>query len=185
MKREISFYYSLIFNRKDTVLNRKSVINRKAYVIGKKLLAGLKSPAVSLLLSKIVRHQSTEFRSTMLRVFICGAHSVGKTTLVNKVGKEMNLHIQAEVARNVIKDLKLRREDFDPKINPAKFEELQEKILEAQCKAEECNSRNETPYIADRGIDPLIYSLVYLGEESMKRLSKLPSAKECINRYVI
>jgi len=119
----------------------------------------------------------------MLRVFVCGAHSVGKTTLVNKVGKEMNLHIQAEVARNVIKDLNLRREDFDPKINPTKFEELQERILEAQCKVEECNSRNGTPYIADRGIDPLIYSLLYLGEESMKRLSNLPSTKECINRY--
>ena len=68
----------------------------------------------------------------MLRVFICGAHSVGKTTLVDEVGKELpNIHKQAEVARKVIKDLNLRREDFDPRINPAKFEELQIKIAVA------------------------------------------------------
>ena len=118
----------------------------------------------------------------MLRVFICGAHSTGKTTLVNEVGKELNLHVEAEVARKVIKDLNLRREDFDPNINPAKFEELQEKILEAQCEVEGRNARNGTSYIADRGIDPLVYALVYLGEENMTRLLNLPSCKECINR---
>ena len=72
------------------------------------------------------------FGAKMLRVFICGAHSVGKTTLVDEVGKELpNIHKQAEVARKVIKDLNLRREDFDPRINPAKFEELQIKIAVA------------------------------------------------------
>lgn len=165
---------------------------RKTKKIHKRFLGifFLKFPALSLFLTvkilTIVRERnrlsSTEFKSTMLRVFVCGAHSVGKTTLVNNVGKELNLHVQAEVARNVINDLNLRREDFDPKINPTKFEELQERILEAQCKVEECNSRNGTPYIADRGIDPLVYSLVYLGEESMKRLLNLPSAKKCIDR---
>lgn len=119
----------------------------------------------------------------MLRVFICGAHSVGKTTLVNEVGKKLSLHVEAEVARKVIKDLNLRREDFDPETNTSKFEELQEKILEAQCKVEEQHSRNGTPYIADRGIDPLVYSLMYLGENSMKRLLSLPSSQECVNRY--
>lgn len=119
----------------------------------------------------------------MLRVFVCGAHSVGKTTLVNEVGRQLNLHVEAEVARKVIKDLNLRREDFDPNTNPSKFEELQERILEAQCKVEENNSKNGTPYIADRGIDPIVYSLLYLGEDSMKRLLSLPSSKECINRW--
>ena len=123
------------------------------------------------------------FGAKMLRVFICGAHSVGKTTLVDEVGKELpNIHKQAEVARKVIKDLNLRREDFDPRINPAKFEELQIKILEAQCEAEKRNSRVGRSYIADRGIDPLVYALVYLGKDSMKRLLNLPSSQECINR---
>lgn len=118
----------------------------------------------------------------MLRVFICGAHSTGKTTLVNAVGKELNLQVEAEVARKVIKDLNLRREDFDPMTNPSKFEELQERILEAQCKVEERNLGNGTPYIADRGIDPVVYALLYLGDGSMKRLLNLPSTKECIDR---
>lgn len=119
----------------------------------------------------------------MLRVFICGAHSTGKTTLVNEVGKELNLHVEAEVARNVITDLNLRREDFDPNSNPEKFEQLQEKILEAQSVVEKRNSRTGTSYIADRGIDPLVYALVYLGEDSMKKLLDLPTCKESINRY--
>lgn len=119
----------------------------------------------------------------MLRVFICGAHSTGKTTLVNEVGKELNLHVEAEVARKVIKDLDLRRDDFDPTINPQKFEELQVQILEAQSAVEGRNSRNGTSYIADRGIDPLVYALVYLGEYSMKKLLDLPTCKESINRY--
>lgn len=132
--------------------------------------------------SKLVILQLLHFLFTMLRVFICGAHSVGKTTLVNEVGKQLNLHVEAEVARKVITDLNLRREDFDPKTNPSKFEELQERILEAQCKVEEKHSRSGTPYIADRGIDPLVYSLMYLGENSMKRLLSLPSSQECISR---
>lgn len=118
----------------------------------------------------------------MLRVFICGAHSTGKTTLVNEVGKELNLHVEAEVARKVIRDLNLRREDFDPNSNPEKFEQLQEKILEAQSVVEKRNSRTGTSYIADRGIDPLVYALVYLGEDSMKKLLDLPTCKESINR---
>ena len=118
----------------------------------------------------------------MIRVFVCGAHSVGKTTLVNAVGEELNIHVEAEVARKVIADLNLRREDFDPLVNPAKFEELQEKILEAQCTVEKRNSSNGRSYIADRGIDPLVYSTVYLGEESTRKLLNLPSTRECINR---
>lgn len=118
----------------------------------------------------------------MLRVFICGAHSTGKTTLVNEVGKELNLHVEAEVARKVIRDLNLRREDFDPNRNPKMFEQLQEKILEAQSVVEKRNSRTGTSYIADRGIDPLVYALVYLGEDSMKKLLDLPTCKESISR---
>lgn len=118
----------------------------------------------------------------MIRVFICGAHSTGKTTLVNEVGKELDLHVEAEVARKVIKDLNLRLEDFDPKVKPRKFEELQEKILEAQCEVEGRNARSGTSYIADRGIDPIVYALLYLGRESMARLLNLPSCKECIDR---
>lgn len=116
-------------------------------------------------------------------MFICGAHSTGKTTLVNEVGKELDLHVEAEVARKVIKDLNLRLEDFDPKVKPRKFEELQEKILEAQCEVEGRNARSGTSYIADRGIDPIVYALLYLGRESMARLLNLPSCKECIDRY--
>ena len=118
----------------------------------------------------------------MLRVFICGAHSTGKTTLVKEIGRELSLHVEAEVARKVIADLNLRREDFDPKLNPEKFEELQLKIIEAQSAVEGRNLRNGTSYIADRGIDPFVYAFVYLGEDSMRKLLELPICKESINR---
>lgn len=41
--------------------------------------------------SKLVILQLLHFLFTMLRVFICGAHSVGKTTLVNEVGKRKDV----------------------------------------------------------------------------------------------
>lgn len=120
----------------------------------------------------------------MFRAFICGAHSVGKTTLVDEVGKETGLHVEREVARKVIQELNLQREDFDPKIHPEKFEELQFRIVEAQCEVERRNVALDRPYIADRGIDPIVYSIVYLGETATTRLLDLPSTKECIERWV-
>ena len=118
----------------------------------------------------------------MQRVFICGAHSTGKTTLVRQVSNRTGIHIESEVARNIIRDLRWSREDFDPKVNPSRFEELQEKISQAQCTMERRNVLLRRSYIADRGPEFLIYAAVYLGPESMQRLLRLATAVECLER---
>ena len=39
-----------------------------------------------------------------------------------------------------------------------------------------------TDYIAERGIDPLVYAKTFLGQEALKRLLQNQSAKSCIER---
>ena len=131
----------------------------------------------------VVLRLQKAFRTKMQRVFVCGAHSTGKSTLVQEVSKRIpHIHVESEVARRIIRDLKLSREDFDPQTNPRKFEELQERIIEAQCVLERRNALLGRSYIADRGPDPLIYATLYLGWESTQRLLRLPTTLECLDR---
>ena len=120
----------------------------------------------------------------MKRIFICGAHSTGKSTLVQQIAKRIPIHVESEVARKIIEDLKLKREDFDPRVNPARFEELQEMIIEAQSELEKQNALLGRSYISDRGPDPLIYAEMYLGKNKLSRLLSLPTTHECIDRFV-
>ncbi|XP_019625578.1 PREDICTED: uncharacterized protein LOC109470921 [Branchiostoma belcheri] len=120
----------------------------------------------------------------LLRVFLCGAQSTGKTTLLNDLTTEVpKIHGEPEVARRVIQGLGLTREDFDYKKNPKGFEDLQLKILDAQCETERTNAAAGRDYIADRGIDPVVYAHVCLGENAKQRLLETQQAKECIERY--
>ncbi|CAH1258238.1 Hypp1979 [Branchiostoma lanceolatum] len=119
----------------------------------------------------------------ILRVFLCGAHSTGKTTLLTDLGKAVRIHGEPEVARKVIKDMGLTREHLDYKKNPKAFEDLQLKILDAQCETERRNAEAGRDYIADRGIDPVVYADVCLGEDAKQRLLGSHQAKECIERY--
>jgi predicted ATPase len=120
----------------------------------------------------------------MLRVFICGAHSTGKTTLLDHLLLEpdQNLHAVNEVARNIIAEHGWQKKDFDPKINPDTFYDLQVKILRAQSRIDgELCSKNRS-YISDRGLDPIIYCRMYLGEESFYKIMNTIEAEECLRR---
>ena len=120
----------------------------------------------------------------MLRVFICGAQSTGKTTLLNDLISEpgQDLHKVNEIARNIIAENDWQREDFDPNTRPDTFYDLQVKILRAQSRIDkELCSKNRS-YISDRGLDPIIYCQVYLGEEWFKKIIKTKEAEECIRR---
>ncbi|XP_035673971.1 uncharacterized protein LOC118414202 [Branchiostoma floridae] len=119
----------------------------------------------------------------ILRVFLCGAHSTGKTTLLNDLSQAVRIHGEPEVARKVIQDMGLTREDLDYRKNPRAFEDLQLKILDAQCATERRNAEAGRDYIADRGIDPVVYAAVCLGNDAKQRLMGTNQAKECIERY--
>ena len=120
----------------------------------------------------------------MIRVFICGAHSTGKTTVLNRLLSEPgnDLHGETEVARRVIKDLGWHRDDFDPTKHPERFFDLQMKIIQAQCQVNRKNNDLKRSYISDRGVDPLIYCKMYLGEERLNELLNVKEAMECLER---
>jgi predicted ATPase len=121
----------------------------------------------------------------MLRVFICGAHSTGKTTLLNRLLSEPDqnqLHAVNEVARNIIAENGWQKNDFDPKINPHIFYDLQVKILQAQLRIDEEFCNQNRSYISDRGLDPIIYCQMYLDEEWFHKIMYSTEAKECVKR---
>ena len=119
----------------------------------------------------------------MIRVFICGAQSTGKTTLFDSLLSEPDndLHGEAEVARKIIEDLRWQREDFEPTKNPDNFYDLQLKIMKGQSQIDKTNNDLKRSYISDRGIDPLIYCKMHL-EGRFEELLGTEEAKECLKR---
>ena len=117
---------------------------------------------------------------------LCGAHSVGKTTLLKRLLDEPGLEgfrPESELARRVIEEKKLQRADFDHKEHPVVFETLQADILKKQNEVEEKNTQKGDPYLMDRGLDPVVYARCYLGDEAYKRLLDMPCTKEILQRY--
>ncbi|KAK3753723.1 hypothetical protein QZH41_013808 [Actinostola sp. cb2023] len=117
------------------------------------------------------------------RIFICGAHSVGKTTLAEALAVETGFHLVSEVARTIIKEMGLKRDDYDPRSKPSQFKELQQLILASQAEIESRNDRLKRSYICDRAIDPVVYAMVYLGEKEAKDLLQQETTKQNITRY--
>lgn len=113
-------------------------------------------------------------------IYIVGAQSVGKTTLVNALARYfeevaieqakplLQPRLVKEVARGV-----LRRHNFsadDIVSSKSRALELQRLILEAQAEAEKA-AGDEGWYISDRsGIDPLVYARRYAGEGKLSGL---------------
>ena len=119
----------------------------------------------------------------MIRVFICGAQSTGKTTLFDSLlsEPENDLHGEAEVARKIIEDLGWQREDFEPTKNPNNFYDFQLKIMNGQSQIDKENIDLKRSYVSDCGIDSLIYCKLYL-QERFEELLNTEEAKECLKR---
>lgn len=110
-------------------------------------------------------------------IYIIGAQCTGKTTLVNALKDYLTRYreqdtpdpiIISEVARNVLKELKIDRHDIAN--SPAKSLELQTAILKAQCKAEGV-AKDAGWYISDRsGLDPIVYARLSVGEDAAQTL---------------
>jgi nicotinamide riboside kinase len=113
----------------------------------------------------------------MKNIYIIGAQSTGKTTLVNALescmradpdrhGYEGPLVIR-EVARTVLEDKNFTRGDITT--SPKRTLLLQQHILAAQYEAENiaCSSLAPTWYICDRsGLGPIVYARCFAGEEA-------------------
>lgn len=114
-------------------------------------------------------------------IYIVGAQSTGKTTLVKALQKHLDHHenckwegeqisppkVIIEVARGVLQKYDLTAEDITS--SQTRSIELQRRILEAQLQAEaECG---DAWFISDRsGFDPIIYALRYVGIDAARDL---------------
>jgi nicotinamide riboside kinase len=113
----------------------------------------------------------------MKNIYIIGAQSTGKTTLVNafeadlkETANENSSHrprIIREIARTVLKEKHFSREDIATL--SIRTLQLQQYILQAQFDAETtaCPVNSSTWYISDRsGLDPIAYAKCYAGEDA-------------------
>ncbi len=127
-----------------------------------------------------------------LGIILCGASSVGKTTLANDwgqkhAGKDSVLYIQ-EVARDVMKQHSLTREGLKESLKTADkvdFLELQRLIIEEQNRRELRFLKDDPncSYISDRGPDPLAFAHYYISRAAADQLAANPATKECLERY--
>ncbi|KAL8988226.1 MAG: hypothetical protein Q9177_002665 [Variospora cf. flavescens] len=110
--------------------------------------------------------------ATLRNIYVIGAQSTGKTTLVNALATHFEQHPDSmrntesqpklikEVARGVLQRHSYTADDIVS--SKSRALELQRLILEAQCEAEKAAS--EQWYISDRsGLDPLVYARLFVG----------------------
>lgn len=130
-------------------------------------------------------------------IYIIGAQCTGKTTLVNALESEFARTTQhegilrfskptiiRELARKVLKEKQFTREDITT--SPARALMLQQHILDAQFYAERAVSAPAAPsewYMCDRsGLDPIVYALLFVGEDAAAELLATDTWKELEKR---
>jgi nicotinamide riboside kinase len=131
--------------------------------------------------------------SNMKNIYIIGAQSTGKSTLVNALEDwfEESGHqdstqrplIIREVAREVLKKYNFKREDIATL--PIRALQLQQHILAAQYDAETtaCPTGASTWYICDRsGLDPIVYTKYFVGEHAAAEMLASKFWRELENR---
>jgi nicotinamide riboside kinase len=121
---------------------------------------------------------------SMKSIYIIGAQSTGKTTLVNALAEAFQKQLQAtgaskqtptvikEIARTIVqREAQFSREAVAA--TPERALRLQHRILAAQYDAEIAISHANTPvpgpewYISDRsGLDPIVYARCLVGKEA-------------------
>ena len=87
-----------------------------------------------------------------MRVYLCGSHSVGKTTLARLVSRKYGLPLVNEVARTVLAEVEVPlvslRTDLDA------VGDYQRRVFAAQLAAE----RRHESFVADRAHDNVVYA---------------------------
>ena len=107
-------------------------------------------------------------------VYIIGAQSTGKTTLVDALERSFDGALKPvvvrEVARKVLQEKNYTRDDITN--SPVRALELQRHILEYQLAAESAADGSMSSWlICDRsGLDPIAYASMFVGEDSAEEL---------------
>ncbi|KAI6654778.1 Regulator of nonsense transcripts 1 [Oopsacas minuta] len=119
----------------------------------------------------------------MSRIILCGANSVGKTTLAQDwCSMNKNYQICCKVRRDVMVEHKISSEDIHNSLRSCKkiFFKLQRLIFEEQYRRE--SQLGDALYICSRGPEPLVDAFL---ENSRKAdiLSEQEIVKKCLDRY--
>lgn len=88
-----------------------------------------------------------------LRIYVCGAHSTGKTTLARHIARELGLPLINEVARQVIAEMELSFETL--RVDVTRAGEYQREVFKRQMEVEE---RYPDGFVSDRTFDNLAYA---------------------------
>ncbi|XP_045215469.1 uncharacterized protein LOC123565739 [Mercenaria mercenaria] len=113
-------------------------------------------------------------RDDTVRIYICGPHSTGKTTLLNDLRPYLgNIKVVEEVARDIIKSHGWARKDFHPEKHPDIFQQLNAEILAAQIETDVKYTSMRQDFICDRALDPIIYCGFYIDERAKEAMYEL------------
>ena len=119
------------------------------------------------------------------KIILCGASSVGKTTLAQEwCNKHRNFHHIQEIARDIMKEKSITREDLEISLGTKKkevFLQLQRNIFDQQNLCE--LALKDESFISDRGPDPLAYVESYYSAGQVYHLDGSPSVVACLERY--
>lgn len=127
-------------------------------------------------------------QQTRRNIYIIGAQSTGKTTLLNALRiyffKAGNPNEDApqfieETARIVFEQEGFKFATIDTQSDFDKYLGIQKRILKTQLEAEDGALRNGKCFITDRsGLDCLVYTSKYVGKEGADALSQTPELAE-------
>lgn len=91
-----------------------------------------------------------------LRIYISGAHSTGKTTVIHDLLPYLpGVRVEVETARRIINSHGWRRDDFHPDRSPELFEQLNREILLANIELEKEN------FVAQRGLGFFVFIVFF------------------------
>ena len=120
------------------------------------------------------------------RIVLCGASSAGKTTTADDwCNKHPEFHHLTEIARGVMRDRGITREDLKESYNSEDksfFLDFERLLFEEQ-NARESALPPGRPVILDRGPDPLAFVHFHVGQKEAEELASRPEAQRCLERY--
>lgn len=111
-----------------------------------------------------------------LKIFLVGAHSTGKTTILEHIYERYNINKIHETAREIIQKYGGSLKDIRCDLELSK--RFQRDIIEQQIEKEK---RTDNPFIADRGLDIIAYFCEHTLDTS-EILSK-DYVREYLNKY--
>lgn len=91
--------------------------------------------------------------SRPLRIYVCGAHSTGKTTLARHISRELGLPLINEVARQVIAEFEISFETL--RVDLSRAGDYQREVFRRQIEVEQ---RYPEGFVSDRSFDNLAYA---------------------------